>query len=125
MKVRGLVILFIHGTPDWSFGFQHLIKDPRSSYRCIAIDHLGFGLSDKPGNPTYTVAAHAGRLQDFIDLLQLKDLTLVVTDLGGGMGLQHALEHPANVKRIVLYNTWMWPLNDDARFAKPAEVARS
>jgi len=122
---HGAIILFVHGTPDWSFGFRHLIKDLRSSYRCIAIDHLGFGLSDKPANADFTVAAQARRLQDFIDHFQFKDLTLVVTDFGGGIGLQHALEHPANVKRIVLYNTWMWPLNDDARFAKPAKMARS
>ena len=122
---QGSIILFVHGTPDWSFGFRHLIKDLRSTHRCIAIDHLGFGLSDKPANADFTVAAHARRLQDFIDHLQLKDLTLVVTDFGGGIGLQHALEHLENVKRIVLYNTWMWSLNDDPRFAKPVKIARS
>jgi len=122
---QGETILFVHGTPDWSFGFRHLIKDLRTNYRCIAFDHLGFGLSEKPANADYTVAAQARRLQDFIDQLELKDLTLVVTDFGGGIGLQHALEHAENVKRIVLYNTWMWPLNDDIRFAKPAKLARS
>lgn len=122
---QGPIILFVHGTPDWSFGFRHLIKDLRDQYRCITIDHLGFGLSDKPAHADYTVAAQARRLQEFIEHLGLKDLTLVVTDFGGGIGLQHALEHPENVKRIVLYNTWMWPLNDDPRFVKPAKIARS
>ena len=93
----GPVILFVHGTPDWSFGFRHLIKAFAPKYRCIAPDHLGFGLSDKPQGANYTVAAHARRLQDFIDHLGLKDMTLVITDFGGGIGLQHALEHPSNV----------------------------
>lgn len=121
----GPVILFVHGTPEWSFGFRHLIKAFRDTHRCIAMDHLGFGLSDKPMDADYTVAAHAVRLQDFIDHLSLKDITLVVTDFGGGIGLQHALEHQANVKRIVLYNTWMWDLMPDKRFSKPSSVMNS
>jgi pimeloyl-ACP methyl ester carboxylesterase len=121
----GPIILFVHGTPEWSFGFRHLIKAFRGTHRCIAIDHLGFGLSDKPANADLRVAAHARRLQDLIDHLKLKEITLVVTDFGGGIGLQHALEHPENVKLIVLYNTWMWPLNDDKRFARPGKVAAS
>lgn len=120
----GPVLLFVHGTPDWSFGFRHVIKAFSPTHRCVTIDHLGFGLSDKPQGADYTVAAHARRLQDFIDHLGLKDLTLVVTDFGGGIGLQHALQHPANVKGIVLYNTWMWSLGDDKRFAKPAGMMR-
>lgn len=120
----GPIILFVHGTPDWSFGFRHLVKTFPPTHRCIAPDHLGFGLSDKPQGADYTVAAHARRLQDFIDHLRLKDLTLVVTDFGGGIGLQHALEHPGNVQHIVLYNTWLWPLHDDPRFAKPARMMR-
>lgn len=120
----GPVLLFVHGTPDWSFGFRKLIKAFSPTHRCVAIDHLGFGLSDKPPGADYTVAAHAQRLQDFIDQLGLKDITLVVTDFGGGIGLQHALEHPENVKGIVLYNTWMWPLDADKRFARPARMMR-
>lgn len=120
----GPVLLFVHGTPDWSFGFRHLIEAFSPTHRCVAIDHLGFGLSDKPQGADYTVAAHARRLQAFIDHLGLKDITLVVTDFGGGIGLQHALAHPANVQGIVLYNTWMWPLGDDPRFAKPARMMR-
>ena len=122
---QGPVLLFVHGTPDWSFGFRHLIKAFRATHRCIAIDHLGFGLSDKPTDKDLSVSAHAARLQQFIDHLALRDLTLIVTDFGGGIGLQHALEHPENVKGIVLYNTWLWALNDDHRFSRPGNVARS
>lgn len=120
----GPVILFVHGTPDWSFGFRHLISAFSTTHRCVAPDHLGFGLSDKPPGATYTVAAHARRLQDLIDHLGLKDVTLVVTDFGGGIGLQHAFEHPANVQGLVIYNTWMWPLGDDPRLSKPARMMR-
>ncbi len=122
---QGPVLLFVHGTPDWSFGFRHLIKAFRSTHRCIAIDHLGFGLSEKPSGKDLRVSAHASRLQQFIDHLGLDNVTLVVTDFGGGIGLQYALDHPGNVKRLVLYNTWMWALNDDKRFSGPGKIARS
>ena len=122
---QGPVLLFVHGTPDWSFGFRKLIKAFRATHRCVAIDHLGFGLSDKPALADCTVAAHARRLQDFIADLALKDITLVVTDFGGGIGLQHALEHPGNVKGIVLYNTWMWDLMPDKRFSRPTAIMNS
>src|SRR5690349_13971508 len=79
----GEVLLFVHGTPDWSFGFRHLIKAFRGSHRCVAIDHLGFGLSDKPMNADYRVAGHEQRLQAFIAHLGLKNVTLIVTDFGG------------------------------------------
>lgn len=121
----GPVMLLVHGTPDWSFGFRHLINAFRTSHRCVAIDHLGFGLSDKPAGADYTVAAHARRLQAFIDHLGLKDITLVVTDFGGGIGLQHALEHPENVSGIVLYNTWLWDLMADKRFSRPTAIMKS
>lgn len=121
----GPVILFVHGTPEWSFGFRHLVRALSATHRCIVPDHRGFGLSDKPANADLTVAAHARRLHDFIDHLGLKDLVLVVTNFGGGIGLQHALTRPDHVRGIVLYNTWMWPLDDDPRFARPARIARS
>ena len=121
----GPVILFVHGTPDWSFGFRHVIAAFAPTHRCIVPDHLGFGLSDKPHGANYTVAAHARRLQDLIAHLGLKDITLVVTDFGGGIGLPHALEHPANVKRLVLYNTWMWDLMPDKRFSGPTAIMKS
>lgn len=122
---RGPTMLFVHGTPEWSFGFRHLIKAFAGTNRCIAVDHLGFGLSDKPQQGDYSVPAHAGRLQDLIEHLGLKNITLVVTDFGGGIGLQHALEHPGNVRGIVLYNTWMWDLMPDKRFSRPTSVMDS
>jgi pimeloyl-ACP methyl ester carboxylesterase len=121
----GPVILFVHGTPEWSFGFRHLITAFAPTHRCIAPDHLGFGLSDKPHGANYTVAAQAKRLQDLIAHLGLRDITLVVTDFGGGIGLPHALEHPANVKRLVLYNTWLWDLMPDKRFSGPTAIMKS
>ena len=45
---QGAPIVMVHGNPTWSFLYRHLIKQLRTDYRCVAVDHLGFGLSDKP-----------------------------------------------------------------------------
>lgn len=104
----GEPIVFVHGTPTWSFLWRHLVRDLRDEYRCIALDHLGFGLSGKPTEGRYTPADHAQNLHAFIKHLGLEDITLVVHDFGGPIGLPYALEHPTNVKQIVLMNTWLW-----------------
>jgi len=41
-------VVLVHGTPTWSFLYRHMIADLKEDHRVIALDHLGFGLSDKP-----------------------------------------------------------------------------
>lgn len=118
----GPVVLMVHGTPTWSFLYRHLVKALAPRYRCVAPDLLGFGLSAKPRSASYRPAEQARRLTTLIDTLGLKDLTLVVHDFGGPIGLAHAIERPQNVRRLVLFNTWMWSLRDDARFARAGRV---
>lgn len=119
---KGSVVLFVHGTPEWSFGFRDLLKELRPHFRCIAIDHLGFGLSDKPVDADYTCRAHAQRLETFIAQLGLTHVTLVANDFGGGFALSYAIAHPENVSRIVLFNTWMRSLKGDPHYSGPAKV---
>ena len=120
---RGQPILFVHGTPTWSFEYRHLITALSSSYRCIAPDLLGFGLSDRPVGFSYSPEAHAETLRAFADELRLDDLTLVVHDFGGPIGLPICLETPARVRRLVLVNTWMWPFDDDPDMQRKARLA--
>lgn len=121
----GEVILFAHGTPEWSFGYRDLIKGLRLNYRCIAIDMLGFGLSDKNPTSDYTCVAHASRLEKIIETLQLKNITIVANDFGGGISLAYAINNPENVNAIILSNTWMWSLKNDKHYAGPAKVVNS
>jgi pimeloyl-ACP methyl ester carboxylesterase len=122
---KGDVILFVHGTPEWSFGFRDLIKGLRDQYRCIAPDFLGFGLSDKPVDENYTCQAHAARLEKLIQKLGLKNITLVVNDFGGGIGMSYALKNPDNIHSIVLFNAWMWSLKNDKHYSGPARIMNS
>ncbi len=121
----GTILLFVHGTPEWSFGFRHVIKNLRTKFRCVAIDLLGFGLSDKPNEADYTCAGHALRLTKFIDQLGLKNLSVVANDFGGSISLSYVLDHPDNVDRIILFNTWMRSLKDDKHYSGPAKVVKS
>lgn len=121
----GDIILFVHGTPEWSFGFRDLIKELRKNFRCIAIDHLGFGLSDKPADGDYSVEAHSKRLTKFIQQLRLQNIAIVANDFGGGIALGYAVQHPDNISRIAIFNTWMWSLRDDQHFSKPARAIES
>src|SRR5262249_62322351 len=110
----GNAVLFVHGTPTWSFEFRHLITALAPTYRCIAPDHLGFGLSDRPPGVDYSPKAHAERLAAFVDDLRLDRFTLVVHDYGGPIGLPLALSTPSRVQRLVLINTWVWAFDGDA-----------
>lgn len=114
----GEPILFVHGTPDWSFGWRHLIRGLSTRYRCIAPDHLGFGLSEKPpaNQWSYLPRDHSANLIALIEHLGLQNITLVLHDFGGPIGLGYAVEHPENVRRLVLLNTWCGSLAGDPHF---------
>lgn len=114
---KGPLLLFVHGTPTWSFLYRDFIKDLSKQYRCIAIDHLGFGLSEKPASFSGTPQGHSENLSEFIHKLDLKDITLVVHDFGGPIGLSSAIQDHEKVRQVVLFNTWLWETknNPDAK----------
>jgi haloalkane dehalogenase len=106
----GEVIVFVHGNPTWSFMYRELIKGLRGRTRCIAPDHIGFGLSDKPTGVSYVPQFHAENLQRFIEALELNNITLVIHDWGGPIGMAYATRYPNNIKRLVVFNTTCWSL---------------
>lgn len=122
---KGDVILFVHGTPSWSFDFRNQIKCLSSKYRCIAIDHMGFGLSDKPKNYNYKTQNHAETLQAFIKQNQLDNITLVVHDFGGPIGLSVAIAMPEKFKQFVVLNSWLWSSKNEPEFIKLSKILKS
>jgi pimeloyl-ACP methyl ester carboxylesterase len=107
---RGPTLLFVHGNASWSFLYRYLIRSLSKEYRCVAVDHLGFGLSEKPPKGDYTPRAHALRLGDFIESLDLHEVTLVCHEFGGPIGLAWALDNKERLSSVVLFNTWLWSL---------------
>ena len=119
-------IVFVHGNPSWSFEFRHLIAGLRSDYRCIAPDHIGFGLSARSVLPEHHhPKAHGKAFTALLDQLDLRDITLFLTDWGGPIGLDFARRRPNRVKRIVVANTWCWPVADDFHFKAFSSVMSS
>ncbi|WKN41554.1 alpha/beta fold hydrolase [Tunicatimonas pelagia] len=122
---QGEIILFVHGTPTWSFLYRNFITKFAKDYRCIAVDHLGFGLSDKPENFAYRPQDHAENLSEFIQKLDLQNITLVVHDFGGPIGLGAALDQPKRIKQVVLFNTWLWETASNPAVKKIDKITRS
>jgi pimeloyl-ACP methyl ester carboxylesterase len=116
-------LLFVHGTPTWSYEWRHLLRALSAEWRCVAPDHLGFGLSGRPRDFSYAPEDHAKNLLAFVRALDLRDLALVVHDYGGPIGLPIALEEPGRVARVVLVNTWMWSFEGDEEMERKAKVA--
>lgn len=119
----GTPVVFSHGTPTWSFEFRHVIRAVSDGCRCVALDHLGFGLSDRPRQAAYTPEAHSARFREFVDALGLDRFALVVHDFGGPIALPLALE--GRVTRLVIINSWMWSFDDDREMRNRARLAGS
>jgi pimeloyl-ACP methyl ester carboxylesterase len=102
---QGDVLLMVHGNPTWSFYWRDLIRALSPRYRIVAVDHIGCGLSDKPRNYSYRLAQHIDNLTQFVEQLDLKDVTLLAHDWGGAIGLGAALAQPQRYARFVLFNT--------------------
>lgn len=107
----GPPILFLHGNPTWSFLYRGIVIRLRDSFRCIAMDYPGFGLSRHPSSYGYTPAEHAGIVGELIDHLDPDGLTIMGQDWGGPIGMRVALDHLTRLRALVMGNTWYWPLD--------------
>ncbi|WP_170178522.1 alpha/beta fold hydrolase [Flammeovirga pectinis] len=113
---EGDPIVMVHGNPGWSFEFRNIVKQMSKTNRCIVPDHIGFGLSDKPYEWDYLPNEHAQNLDTLLESLDLKNITLVVNDWGGPIGLSYALKHPEKIKKIVIMNSWMWSVENEEHY---------
>ncbi|QKW37143.1 alpha/beta fold hydrolase [Actinomadura sp. NAK00032] len=126
----GPPVLFVHGNPTWSYMWRRPVLALRDRFRCIAPDHIGMGLSDKPGGDRY---AHtlAARIDD-LDALTTHLITdqgapatgwtLVMHDWGGPIGMGWAARHPGRVSRLVVLNTAAFPNPHGARVRSALRV---
>jgi haloalkane dehalogenase len=113
---RGPTLLMLHGNPTWSFVYRQVISALSESFRCIAPDYPGFGLSAPAPGYQFHPADHAQVVGEFVDRLDLQDVTLVMQDWGGPIGLTVALPRRQRFSGLVVANTWAWPLNGDMHF---------
>lgn len=99
-------VLMLHGEPTWSYLYRKMIPPIAAKHRAIAPDYIGFGKSDKwIDDAKYTFASHYTVLEAFVGALGLRDITLVMQDWGGPLGLRLATQHPERIARLVIMNT--------------------
>lgn len=109
----GTPVLFVHGNPASSYLWRNILPQiaDEGGGRGIALDLLGFGKSDKPGELDYSVRFYADVLEGFIEKLGLRDIVLVLHDWGGPLGMWYAVHHPGNIRGIALMETFLWEMS--------------
>ena len=108
----GPVLLLLHPGPGWCGYFHEFLRELRSSFRCVAPDYPGFGLSVAADGYRYSVREHSAVIERFVEALDLRDVTLLVHDAGGPIGLGVAGRQPERFKAFVLTSTFGFPLDD-------------
>lgn len=98
------VVLCLHGEPTWGYLFRHLIPALSGTHRVVVPDHMGFGKSDTPPDRSYWLQDHIDNLERFVLALDLNDITLVMHDFGGPVGMGLAARHPNRIRRVISTN---------------------
>jgi len=107
---EGPVILLLHGNPTSAYLWRNVIPHLEESGRIIAPDLIGMGESGKP-DIAYRFADHAAYVSAFIEVMNLRDITLVMHDWGGGVGLDYAARHPENVRALAFMEAVIKPMS--------------
>jgi len=106
----GPTVLCFHGEPDWSYLYRHMARELiATGHRVVCPDLPGFGRSDKPTDQDwYTYERHVEYVSRQLAQIELEDVTVVVQDWGGPIGLRWAVEHADQVGRLVILNTGLF-----------------
>jgi len=102
-------ILFVHGNPTSSYLWRNIIPYMTPFDRCIALDLIGMGKSDKP-DLDYRFVDHLSYVEGFIEKMELANITLVVHDWGSALGFNYAMEHENNIKGIAFMEAILKPV---------------
>ncbi len=122
----GEPVLLLHGDPTWGYLWRRFIRPLAKDRRCIVPDQMGMGKSDTPESPyPYRLRHHIDNLEALLLHLDLQNLTLMLHDWGGPVGLGMATLHPQRIKRLVLMNTWAFASWPGAPFPRLIELIRS
>ena len=124
---QGDPVVMVHGNPTWSFLYRNLIESLRGSHRVIAPDHIGCGLSDKPDDSLYSykLESRVDDLEALLDHARVdRELTLVLHDWGGMIGMAYAARHPERIARLVVTNTAAFHLPASKRLPRVLSFCR-
>lgn len=100
-------ILMLHGLPSQGYLWRNVIDGVADHGRVIVPDLMGYGKSYQGPDLQYDARSQQAHFDAFMDAMDLRDLTLVVNDVGSMLGLSWAFRHPDRVKGIVLIEAVM------------------
>jgi cis-3-alkyl-4-acyloxetan-2-one decarboxylase len=124
----GVPVVMVHGNPTWSFYYRNLVNALKDDHRCLVPDHVGMGLSDRPGDEHYVYTLQS-RVEDFghwLDAVEPeRQIDLIVHDWGGAIGMSWAARNPDRIRKIVLLNTWAFNIPKDASLPASLTFART
>lgn len=124
----GSPVVMVHGNPSWSFYYRNLVSELSENHQCIVPDHIGCGFSDKPDDTDYdyTLKNRIDDLEALLEHLDVKDnITLVVHDWGGMIGLGYAARYPERIKRLVILNTGAFHLPESKKLPAALWLGRN
>jgi pimeloyl-ACP methyl ester carboxylesterase len=107
-EAGGPAAVALHGYPTSSYLWRNVLpRLAEAGYRALAPDLPGFGDSppDRPG----TWERQVENFERFRNAIGLEQLTLIVHDWGGLIGLRWACDHPGAVTALVITNTGFFP----------------
>ncbi len=125
---KGETVVMLHGNPSWCFYYRNLAVAMASTHRVIVPDHIGCGLSDKPNDAryTYTLEQRVADLEELLESIGVRDnITLVVHDWGGMIGMAFATRHPHKIKKIVAMNTAAFHLPQSKKLPLALKIGRN
>jgi haloalkane dehalogenase len=109
----GPTLLFLHGSPMWSFMYRHCIGELRARYRCVALDMPGLGLSRARVEWGRAFARNSDVYRAFVRNLDLRDVTIVAHATAVPPALLVAASERARVARLVITNGFGWPIGEE------------
>ncbi len=121
-------VVMLHGNPTWSFYYRNLVQALQGTHRCIVPDHIGCGYSDKPPESRYdySLKSRVDDLEALLEHLELREnLTLVLHDWGGMIGMAFASRHPERIRRIIASNTGAFLLPTSKRLPRTLQLGRN
>lgn len=124
----GPPVVMVHGNPTWSFFFRRLVDQLRPSRRTIVPDQIGCGLSEQPDDRRYdyTLERRVADLEALLDHLNVdRDISLVLHDWGGMIGMTYATRYPERIARLVILNTAAFHMPKSKRLPAALWISRN
>lgn len=122
----GEPLVLLHGDPTWGYLYRYFLPALSRHHRCIVPDQMGMGKSEVPQDRSlYRLEQHIANLEGLLLSLDLHNITLLLHDWGGPVGLGFATRHPERIKRLILMNTWAFAPWPGGPFPRMLDLIRS